>query len=153
MNKFQYTLMGAATAIVVMAGLSFALNTSVPVQEEEVVKKGHRIVFQMSTPDTAAHRALTRQLNNLRGFWPEAQIEVVVHNKGIAMLLKEKTNIQPEITALKAKGVTFLACENTMKQQKLDKSQIISESGFVPGGLVQIVTRQEQGWSYIKGGF
>ena len=116
-------------------------------------KKVHRIIFQLSTPDTAAHRALTRQLNNLLGYWPAAEIEVVVHNKGMAMLQKEKTTIQPELTALKAKGVTFLACENTLKQQKIDKSQIVAESGFVPGGLVQVVTRQEQGWAYLKGGF
>ena len=152
MNKFQYTLIGAATSIVVMAGLSFALNTPAPAQEE-VAKKGHRIVFQVTTPDTAAYRSLTRQINHVLAAWPDAQMEVVVHNKGIGMLLKEKTNVQPELAALKGKGITFLACENTLKQQKLDKSQIVSESGFVPGGLVQVITRQEQGWSYIKSGF
>jgi intracellular sulfur oxidation DsrE/DsrF family protein len=82
-----------------------------------------------------------------------AQIEVVAHNKGISMLLKEKTNIQPQLTELKAQGITFLACENTLRQQKLEKSQIVGESGFVPGGLIHIVERQEEGWSYIKGGF
>lgn len=153
MNKFQYTLMGAATAIVIMAGLSFALNAPAPVQEEAAAKKGHRIVFQVTTPDTAAYRSLTRQINHVLAAWPEAQMEVVVHNKGIGMLLKEKTNVQPELAALKAKGITFLACENTLKQQKIEKSQIVAESGFVPGGLVEVITRQEQGWSYIKAGF
>lgn len=151
MNKFHYTLIGAATAIVIMAGLSFTRNA--PAQEDSAAKKGHRIVFQVTTPDTAAYRSLTRQINHVLAAWPEAQMEVVVHNKGIGMLLKEKTNVQPEITELKAKGITFLACENTLKQQKIDKTQIVGESGFVPGGLVEIITRQEQGWSYIKSGF
>ena len=116
-------------------------------------KKTHRIVFQVSTPDTAAYRSLTKQLNNVLEHWPTAQLEVVVHNKGISMMLKDKTNVQPEIAALKKRGVQFSSCENTLKSQKLEKSQIIAESGFVPVGLAEIVERQEDGWSYIKAGF
>ncbi len=69
------------------------------------------------------------------------------------VLLKDKTNVQPEITTLKMKGIQFVACENTLKQQKLEKSQIVTESGFVPVGIAEIVTKQEEGWAYIKAGF
>lgn len=137
--------LGLLTMSVAIAGLAFSGAMPKP--------KTHRIVFHMTTPDTAAYRALTKQITNVRKEWPNAQIEVVAHNKGISMLVKEKTNIQPQLSELKSKGVTFLACENTLRQQKIEKSQIVSESGFVPGGLIHIVERQEQGWAYIKGGF
>jgi intracellular sulfur oxidation DsrE/DsrF family protein len=137
--------LGLLTMSVVAAGLAFSSSTVKP--------RAHRIVFHMTTPDTAAYRALTKQITNVRKEWPSAQIEVVAHNKGISMLLREKTNIQPQLTELKAQGITFLACENTLRQQKLEKSQIVGESGFVPGGLIHIVERQEQGWAYIKAGF
>jgi intracellular sulfur oxidation DsrE/DsrF family protein len=137
--------LGLLTMSVVAAGLAFSSAAE--------KAKAHRIVFHMTTPDTAAYRALTKQITNVRKEWPMAQIEVVAHNKGISMLLKEKTNIQPQLTESKAQGITFLACENTLRQQKLEKSQIVGESGFVPGGLIHIVERQEEGWSYIKGGF
>jgi intracellular sulfur oxidation DsrE/DsrF family protein len=31
--------------------------------------------------------------------------------------------------------------------------KIIPEAGFVKAGIIEIVTKQEQGWSYIKSGF
>ncbi|MBV6442033.1 MAG: hypothetical protein EPGJADBJ_03731 [Saprospiraceae bacterium] len=148
MNDLTKYLMGASVAFALV--LAFSFSKTVAGNED---KKPHRIVFQLTTPDTAAYRALTRQLNNVLAHWPDAQLEVVAHNKGIAMLVKDKTNVQPEITALKAKGIRFTACENTLKQQKLEKSQIVAESGFVPVGIAEIVARQEEGWAYIKAGF
>lgn len=148
MNNLAKYLVGASAASAFVLAFSFSKTNST-----EPEKKPHRIVFQVTTPDTAAYRALTRQLNNTLDYWPEAQLEVVVHNKGIGMLLKDKTNVQPEIAALKKRGAQFMACENTLKLQKLEKSQIISESGFVPVGIAEIVTKQEEGWAYIKAGF
>lgn len=152
MSAFSNYTIGAAAALLIVGALAFS-QQSAPENGTVDEKKQHRIVFQLTSPDTAAHRALTKQLNNVLAHWPTAQLEVVVHNKGIGMLLKDKTNVQPEITALKMKGVRFNACENTLKQQKLEKSQIVSESGFVPVGLAEIVERQEEGWAYIKAGF
>lgn len=152
MNISSKFSIGAAAMLLLAGALAFSQkNTATGDVSDE--KKTHRIIFQLTSPDTTAHRALTKQLNNVLAHWPTAQIEVVVHNKGIGMLLKDKTNLQTEITDLKMKGVQFSACENTLKQQKLEKSQIVAESGFVPVGLAEIVERQEQGWSYIKAGF
>lgn len=146
-------LNGMLTGALALALTGLMLSNSVNKSDSTAKPKGHRIVFQLSTPDTLAYRALSRQLNNLLSYWPDAQLEVVVHNKGIPFLIASKTNVGPEIAALKARGVTFLACENTLKQQKLDKSVIMPEAGFVPAGLAQIAERQEAGWSYIKAGF
>ncbi|MBX2893684.1 MAG: DsrE family protein [Saprospiraceae bacterium] len=148
MNNLTKYLLAASAIVALLHFLFFSpQNTTAP------EKRQHRIVFQLTTPDTAAYRALTRQLNNVLAHWPGAQLEVVAHNKGIGMLLKDKTNVQPEITALKNKGIQFIACENTLKQQNLEKSQIVAEAGFVPVGIAAIVERQEDGWSYIKAGF
>jgi intracellular sulfur oxidation DsrE/DsrF family protein len=47
----------------------------------------------------------------------------------------------------------FVACEQTLNQQKIEKSEILPLSGFVPRGLVEVIQKQEQGWAYIKAGF
>lgn len=149
MSNLAKYLVGASVAVALVLAFSFSKTTSAVVPE----KNQHRIVFHLTTSDTAAYHALAKQLNNVLAHWPDAQLEVVAHNKGIGMLVKDKTNVQAQITALKARGVQFNACENTMKSQKLEKSQIVAEAGFVPVGLAEIVQRQEQGWSYIKAGF
>lgn len=144
---------GMLTGALALALTGLMLSNSVNKSDSTAKPKGHRIVFQLSTPDTLAYRALSRQLNNVLNHWPDAQLEVVAHNKGIQFLIADKTNVGPEIAALKARGVNFWACENTLKQQKLDKSVITSHAGFVPVGIAQIAGRQEEGWSYIKAGF
>jgi len=44
-------------------------------------------------------------------------------------------------------------CENTLKQRKIDKSEILPEASFVPVGIAELVLKQEEGWAYIKAGF
>jgi uncharacterized protein len=116
-------------------------------------KKDHKVVFHLSTADTLAYRALTKQLSNVLEVWPKAKIEVVVHNKGLGFVQKTKSQFEPEIKSLMAQGVHFAVCENSLRQQKLTKDQIFPSAGFVPAGLVEIIKKQEEGWAYIKAGF
>lgn len=116
-------------------------------------EKEHKIVFHLATSDTLAHKALTKQLSNVLDYWKTAKIEVVVHNNGIGFMKKSEALYAKEIEALKARGVVFAVCENTLKQRKIEKSQILPQAIFVPVGLAEIVIRQEEGWSYIKAGF
>lgn len=133
--------------------LGLLLLTVPALAQSKADAKQHRIVFHLATGDTLAYRALTKQLNNVLAYWPTALLEVVVHNKGISFMRRDQSVFEPEIQALKSKGVIFAVCENTMKQQKLTKDQILSEAVFVPVGLAELVIRQEEGWSYIKAGF
>jgi uncharacterized protein len=115
--------------------------------------KEHKVVFHLSTGDTLAYRALTKQLSNVLVIWPKAKIEVVMHNKGLGMVMRGKSQFEGEMNALIEKGVGFFVCENSMKQQKLLKDQIFEKALYVPSALVEIIEKQEQGWSYIKAGF
>ena len=115
--------------------------------------KEHRIVFHLATSDTLAQKALVKQVSNVLEYWNTARIEVVVHNNGINFMKLEEARFAKEIAALKQQGVVFAVCENTMKQRKIEKNQILQSAVFVPVGLAEIVLRQEEGWSYIKAGF
>lgn len=115
--------------------------------------KEHRIVFHLATSDTLAHKALVKQLSNVLDYWNTAKIEVVVHNNGVSFMKLGEARFDKEIEALKGRGVVFAVCENTLKQRKIEKHQLLKTASFVPVGLVEIVTRQEEGWAYIKAGF
>jgi hypothetical protein len=119
----------------------------------ELIKAIHKIVFQLTTADTMSHKALMKQLGNIMLVAPETKIEVVCHGPGLDMLLSNKTTVLKGIQNSKEKGVVFIACEFSIKERKLDKANIISEAGFVPAGIIEIVTKQEEGWMYIKSGF
>ena len=114
----------------------------------------HKIVFQFTNAnDTLQQKAIVNQLTNLTNHWPNAKYEVVIHSMGLPFVMSSKSKQIQAIKALRAKGVRFLVCENTLKSQKVTKDQLITEVEYVPVGIAEIVEKQEQGWSYIKGGF
>ena len=114
----------------------------------------HKIVFQFTNAaDTLQQKAIVNQLKNLTTHWPNAKYEVVIHSMGLPFVMSTKSKQIDAIKELRAKGVRFLVCENTMKSQKVSKEQIISEVEYVPVGIAEIVEKQEQGWTYIKAGF
>lgn len=114
----------------------------------------HRVVIQLTSNDTLVWKGLINNIKNMKTAWGNRVIvEVVAHGNGIDFLIKGKTNQQENITAYKSQGVVFVGCENTMRERKIMKENIIPEAGFVKMGIGEVVLKQEQGWSYIKSGF
>ncbi|MES2519398.1 MAG: DsrE family protein [Bacteroidota bacterium] len=133
--------------------LSFLTLILVNVSFGQTVEKQHKIVFHLASSDTLVHKSLVKQVANVLDYWKNAKIEVVVHNNGIGFMKQDEARFVKEIDALRARGAVFAVCENTLKQRKIDKSQILVGATFVPVGLAEIVLKEEDGWSYIKAGF
>ena len=49
-------------------------------------------------------------------------------------------------------NVSFQACSNTLAKmsKKAGKVELMPQAKMVPSGVVHLVERQEQGWSYIR---
>jgi hypothetical protein len=122
------------------------------VQSSDVDLAEHKIVFQLTSGDTTIHKMLVRQLGNVLAAAPNSKVEVVCHGPGIAMLTSLTTIVHPKIIELKKKGIDFVVCENTLAERKVSKTEIIPEAGFVKAGIIEIVKKQEEGWSYIRAG-
>lgn len=113
----------------------------------------HRIIMQLTSGDTLVHKGLMRQLKNMKEAAPSMQLEVVCHGPGMDLLMSDRSIVQPKIAEFVGKGIVFLACENTIKERNLDQAKVMAEAGYVKAGIIHIVERQEDGWSYIKAGF
>jgi intracellular sulfur oxidation DsrE/DsrF family protein len=114
----------------------------------------HRIVMQLTSPDTLVYAGLMKQIRNLKeGYGASLEIEVVCHGPGINMLHTDKSNFAEQLQKFTDKGIRFIACENTMKEKNIPKEKILPMAEFVVMGIGEIVEKQEQGWSYIKAGF
>ncbi len=114
--------------------------------------KKHKVIFHLTSSDTLAQKALAKQLNNFLIAAPNARLEVVCHNNGISFLQTSATKQYEAIRDLHGRGVDFVACENTLRERKIKREELIAECRTVPAGIVEVVLRQEQGWSYIKAG-
>jgi len=113
----------------------------------------HRIVMQLTSGDSLVHKNLMKQLRNMKEAAPTMQLEIVCHGPGMDLLMSDRSIVAPKVKEFAAQGIVFLACENTIKERNLDRSKVLPEAGYVKAGIIHIVERQEQGWSYIKAGF
>lgn len=114
----------------------------------------HKVIMQLAQNDPAAHKGLMNQLTALKEAWGDSVvIEVLAHGPGVECFMTEKATQMEAIQKLKAAGIHFVICENTLKQKSIAKEQLLSGLEFVKFGLVEVISKQEQGWTYIKAGF
>jgi hypothetical protein len=142
--KQIYTILLIFLAVSAMRAQSEGATASAPT---------HKIVFHLSSNDTLVHKALIKQVGHILIAAPDARIEVVCHSNGITLLQRAMTSQAAGVQDLKQKGVDFAACENTMRDRKIKKEDLLSDCRTVPSGLMEIIMKQEQQWTYIKAGF
>ena len=111
----------------------------------------HKVVVQLNTSDTLVWHGALKNISNLQtALGPTTQIELVAHGSGIGILIDGKTTQKAKIAELAATGVLFKACENTIRERKIDRSTILTQAGTVPSGVAEVVLKQEAGWAYLK---
>ncbi|HET9122089.1 MAG TPA: DsrE family protein [Acidiferrobacteraceae bacterium] len=111
----------------------------------------HKLVMSISQPSPKRQQlVLNNTANVLRAFGQDnIRVEIVAFGPGLKLLLKNNPHAKV-IQALKAEGVEFAACHNTMMAMHIQKSALNPAATVVPGGIVELVRREEQGWSYVK---
>ena len=115
--------------------------------------KIHNIVVQLNTADTASWSSVIGNIKNIQKAWPtNLNIEVVVHGKAIDFLVKDKTYFSNDIQLLASQGIKFNACQNTMRKHNITADMLLNVAGTVPSGVVEVIAKQEEGWSYLKSG-
>ena len=122
-------------------------------QSPEVIDlKEHKIVIQFADSDSLAQVRVTQQIGNVRRCWPNADIEIVCLAGGLDLLMTSKSKASEEVAGWTAKGVVFADCNNTMKNRNIKKEDLLSQAVVVPSAIVELATKQEQGWSYFRSG-
>lgn len=113
----------------------------------------HKVVFQMNSNNPESQKALINNIQNIKKEWgADVAIEVVAHGPGLEFLMTKKSAVAEGVSQLIKNGVVFVACENTMTKKKITIEDLIENVGTVPSGIGEIIIKQEQAWSYIKGG-
>jgi len=114
-------------------------------------KSMHRVLFALTSGDVNDWHLTLGNIGNLLKGIPSAEVEVVAYGPGIDFVKKGST-AEAEIKELEQKHVHFVACHNAMVFHHLTPADLVEGVGVVPSGIVEVVTRQEQGWTYIKAG-
>jgi intracellular sulfur oxidation DsrE/DsrF family protein len=110
-----------------------------------------RVVVQVSESDPARWNLALNNVRNLQADLGAANVEVelVSYGPGIGML-QANSAVASRIDEAVLAGVKVVACENTMKGQKLERKDMLPGIGYVPAGVVELVRKQQEGWAYLR---
>jgi intracellular sulfur oxidation DsrE/DsrF family protein len=135
-----------------LAGLLAALTlVASPAFGQTAAVSANRVVMQVSDNDPGKWNLALNNARNLQADLgaSNVEIEIVAYGPGIGML-KSDSVVGNRIGEALGSGVKVAACENTMRGQKLQKSDMFGGISYVGAGVVEIMQRQQQGWAYLR---
>ena len=111
----------------------------------------YKVVIQVSDADPAKWNLALNNAHNIQHDLGNGnvEIEIVAYGPGLAML-KADSKVADRLAQALDNSINLLACENTMHNMKVGKSDMYSGISYVDAGVVHIMKRQREGWSYIR---
>ena len=111
----------------------------------------YKVVFDLTSKDSMDHKAVIRWLTEVSKANPNAKLEVVMYGQGFNMVTKDRSVVSDAVIRLaENKNISFKVCEVALKNNNVDKSQLLPGIGTVPDGIYEIISKQKEGWGYIK---
>ena len=110
-----------------------------------------RVVIQVSDNDP---QKWGLALNNARNVQEDlgknnVQIEIVAYGPGLGML-KAESKVADRLAGALDNSIGLIACENTMTNTKVTRSQMYDGIAYVKAGVTHLMKRQQEGWAYIR---
>lgn len=118
---------------------------------QQTAAQRNRVVIQVSDADPGKWNLALNNARNLQADLGAANVdvEIVAYGPGIGML-KIESPVGGRVDEATAAGVKVVACEVTMKGQKLARADMLNGIDYVPAGVVELMSRQQHGWAYIR---
>lgn len=133
---------------------AFALSlslTSFNATATEMHAATARVVIQVSDADSGKWNLALNNAKNVQTAIgaDKVDVEIVTYGPGIGML-KMDSVVGNRIDEAKKAGIAIVACQNTMKHMHLTDADMLPNTSYVPSGVVELIKKEEQGYSYIR---
>lgn len=114
-------------------------------------KVPYKVVFDVTGRDSLVQRSVIRWINEISNSDPDAMIEVVMYGHGLDLVTKNKSAFSDDVTRLaQNQNISFKVCAIAMKNNNISPDQLLQNVSTVPDGIYEIVSKQAEGWGYIK---
>jgi intracellular sulfur oxidation DsrE/DsrF family protein len=111
----------------------------------------YNVVFDLTSKDTVDHKAVIRWLSEISKSTPAANLEVVFYGQSLDMVVKNKSVVADDVARFAAmKNISFKVCAIAMKNHHISEAELLPGVVIVPDGIYEIITKQKEGWGYIK---
>jgi intracellular sulfur oxidation DsrE/DsrF family protein len=115
--------------------------------------KPYKVVFDLTSSDPLDQQAVIRWIKEVTAVNPKTETEVVMYGRGLDLVISGKSTMAADVAkAMNDAHAKFNVCAIAMKNQQVDKSQLLPNVQTVPDGIGEIVSKQNAGWGYIKVG-
>jgi intracellular sulfur oxidation DsrE/DsrF family protein len=133
------------------AGVSLFVIFAAAAWSAATQPKPYKVVFDLTSADAQDQRAVLRWIKEVSAANPKTEMEVVMYGRGLDLVVAGKSTMEADVKeAMSAAHATFSVCAIAMKNQQVDKSQLLANVQIVPDGIGEIVAKQNAGWGYIK---
>ena len=123
--------------------------------------KPHRLLIHVDQNDPAVMNLALNNATNVIEYYrtkgEDVSVDIVAYGPGLHMLRADSSPVQDRIKQLKGmafpSNVQFSACANTKENMEKKEGRsiaVLSDATIVPSGVVQLMEKQEKGWSYIR---
>ena len=134
-------LVMACVATAALATLGFSYHSPQP----------YRVVFDLTSRDSLDQKAVMRWIREVTTASPEAEVEVVMYARGFELVMPERSAVIADVReAMKNPRVAFKVCEIALRNNKVERNQLLPGVQTVPDGIYELVAKQQDGWGYIK---
>ncbi|MHB0992961.1 MAG: DsrE family protein [Sulfurovum sp.] len=122
-------------------------------EPKPAIDNPRQLVFALPSGEIEEINRILSTVNNVMKFYRPENTEVVIvaYGQGLKSLLKKgDADVRKRIEALMTYDVEFIACGNTMRTLKIEKKDLLDDLGFATAGIVEIIERQLQGYTYAQ---
>lgn len=157
MKKIYLMLMGVA--------LAMGLTTQAVASSYAKQKVVYHINYDNPKKQSGALRNIQNHINAVGA--ENLDLKVVLHGNGLALLVDPEAKARlpkfkhananeqmaAKVDGLKAQGVKFNVCANTVKGRKVNIEtdlHDVSDADIVPSGVAELAKLQGEGYTYIK---
>lgn len=129
---------------------AFSAQNKKALSQPLIVTK-QKLVIQVSDADP---KKWTLALNNAANVQEDlgkenVDVEIVAYGPGLGML-KLESEVGDRVKGALQEGVKVVACENTMRKQKLTQGDMLPNLGYAKAGVVELMSKQAEGYAYIR---
>ena len=111
----------------------------------------YKVVFDLTSSDPIDQQAVLRVIREIHEANPKTEMEVVMYGRGLDLAVSGKSALASGVKdAMNSAHASFRVCAIAMKNQQVDKSQLLENVQIVPDGVGELVAKQHAGYGYIK---
>jgi intracellular sulfur oxidation DsrE/DsrF family protein len=139
--------------LVALVSLAVVSAVAICVHAQTSQPQPYKVVFDLTSSDPIDQQAVLRWINEVKAANPKSETEVVMYGRGLDLIIAGKTTHAADVAkAISDLHAEFKVCAIAMKNQQVDRGQLLPDMQIVPDGIGEIVAKQHTGWGYIKVG-